>query len=399
MDLLLIADAFPPMRTSAAIHMHELAVELHRQGHRVSVLIPINGVHKGVSVKRTHEYQLIEVGALNSKCVGYIRRVFAEFINPFLIFSRVKNSDALPKKFNGVIWYSPSIFFGPLVKRFARKFECSSYLILRDIFPKWALDLGLMKKGINYFILRCVENYQYNVADVIGIQSPGNTTYFSALPISIQSKIEVLWTWISSDLIAPCSIDIAQSTLSGRKILVYAGNMGVAQNLHSILDLAILFKNRSDVGFLFVGRGDDFDCLKTQACSAGLKNILFYPEIDPSQISTLYAQCSGGIVSLDTRHKTHNIPGKFLSYMKFGLPVLAKVNPGNDLIELISQNRVGVTIINDTVSELRDAAEKLLNMLDADEHISNRCKALAHHQFSAERAAEKIVAALRSKKV
>ena len=398
MDLLLIADAFPPMRTSAAIHMHELAVELHQQGHQVSVLIPVNGIQKGVSVKRTHEYQLIEVGTLKTKGTGYIRRVLAEFINPFLIFSRVKSTNTLPMHLNGVIWYSPSIFFGPLVKRLVKKFQCPSYLILRDIFPRWALDLGLMKKGINYFILRCVEYYQYTVADIIGIQSPGNAPFFSTLPISIQSKVEVLWTWISSGSVSPCSIDISQGILSGRKILVYAGNMGVAQNLQSILDLAIFFKNRSDVGFLFVGRGDNLEHLKPQAFSADLKNVLFYPEIDPSQIPTLYSQCSAGIVSLDSRHKTQNIPGKFLSYMKFGLPVLAKVNPGNDLIELISQNRVGVTVTNDEVLELREAVEKLLNMLDVDEHIHNRCKDLAQYQFSTERAAKQIVAALSSKK-
>ena len=110
MDLLLIADTFPPMRTSAAIHIHELAVELHKQGHQVSVLIPVNGIQKGVSVKRTHEYQLIEVGTLKTKGTGYIRRVLAEFINPFLIFSRVKSTNTLPMHLNGVIWYSPSIF-------------------------------------------------------------------------------------------------------------------------------------------------------------------------------------------------------------------------------------------------------------------------------------------------
>ena len=70
----------------------------------------------------------------------------------------------------------------------------------------------------------------------------------------------------------------------------------------------------------------------------------------------------------------------------------------SDLIELISQNRVGVTVTNDEALELRDAAEKILNMLDVDQHIHNRCKDLAQYQFSTERAAKQIVAALSSKK-
>jgi hypothetical protein len=46
-------------------------------------------------------------------------------------------------------------------------------------------------------------------------------------------------------------------------------------------------------------------------------------------------------LALDPRHTTHNIPGKFLSYMQAGLPVLASINPGNDLAELIQREDVG----------------------------------------------------------
>ncbi|WP_211160137.1 hypothetical protein [Aromatoleum aromaticum] len=55
----------------------------------------------------------------------------------------------------------------------------------------------------------------------------------------------------------------------------------------------------------------------------------------------MYAQCHVGVVALDRRHKTHNIPGKFLTYMQSGLPVLANINPGNDLVDLIDSEQVG----------------------------------------------------------
>ncbi|MDD2878988.1 MAG: hypothetical protein PHQ58_00995 [Rhodoferax sp.] len=47
------------------------------------------------------------------------------------------------------------------------------------------------------------------------------------------------------------------------------------------------------------------------------------------------------MAALDPRHKTHNIPGKFLSYMQSGLPVLATINAGNDLADVIQTERVG----------------------------------------------------------
>jgi glycosyltransferase involved in cell wall biosynthesis len=392
--LLLIADAFPPMRISAAVHMHELAVELHRQGHQVTVLIPVEGINKNVHAEDFPLYRLIRVGGLKTKDVSHVKRVLAEFINPFIIFWRIKGINALPTTLNGVIWYSPSIFFGPLIRKLVKKYRCPSYLILRDLFPRWALDLGLINRGMSYFILRCIEEYQYKVADIIGIQSPGNRIFFKQFSSRIQSKIEVLWPWVSSVPLVPCSIDVSKTILADRKIFLYAGNMGMAQNLQSILDLATYFKDRSDLGFLFVGRGDDSERLKNVALRNGLSNVLFYPEIHPIEIPALSLQCVAGIVSLDIRHKTHNIPGKFLSYMKFCLPVLAKLNPGNDLVDLISQNSVGVTVTTNNELDLIGATKNLLNMLATDKEIFKRCQDFAQEKFSTEKAAKQIVGAL-----
>ena len=99
-----------------------------------------------------------------------------------------------------------------------------------------------------------------------------------------------------------------------------------------------------DVGFVFVGRGTDLVRLKTQSEHRELTNILFFDEIEPDEIPGLYAQCDIGLLSLDKKHKTHNIPGKFLSYMRAGLPVLASVNKDNDIIRLKSKLNTILTI-------------------------------------------------------
>lgn len=51
------------------------------------------------------------------------------------------------EQWDGVVWYSPSIFHGPLVRYIKNKSKCKSYLIIRDIFPQWAADIGLLRKG------------------------------------------------------------------------------------------------------------------------------------------------------------------------------------------------------------------------------------------------------------
>ena len=137
--------------------------------------------------------------------------------------------------------------------------------------------------------------------------------------------------------------------MAGKKIAVYAGNVGIAQGKDALLSLVLALNSANqDMGFLFVGRGSEMDDLKRKAQSEGVINILFFDEIPPQEIYSLYQQCDVGLMALDPRHKTHNIPGKFLSYMQAGIPVLGIVNPGNDLLTIIPKYKLGfLTVFND----------------------------------------------------
>jgi hypothetical protein len=121
---------------------------------------------------------------------------------------------------------------------------------------------------------------------------------------------------------------------------------------------------------------------------------MFFDEIEPTEIPGLYAQCHIGIVALDARHKTHNIPGKFLSYMQSGLPVLACVNHGNDLVELIYGERVGHACTEYSVESLQKLAESIVDDMINDVEISERCRRVSRKYFSANTAVNQIMKAL-----
>jgi glycosyltransferase involved in cell wall biosynthesis len=172
--------------------------------------------------------------------------------------------------------------------------------------------------------------------------------------------------------------------------------MGIAQGMDILLDLAQKLRNRSDVGFLFVGRGSDAARLKASAKALQLNNVLFYDEIHPDEIPDLYSQCSVGIVALDPRHKSHNIPGKFLTYMQSGLPVLANVNAGNDLAKLIRDEGVGRVCETHKMHDLLVITEELLVQLESDSEIPTRCRSLFAREFSVDRTVNQIIAALQA---
>jgi hypothetical protein len=329
--------------------------------------------------------QIISVKALPTKDLNYARRTLNEFMNSWIIWHKLKQSTQFSKlTIDGIIWYSPSIFWGPLVKRLKHYFQCRSYLILRDMFPDWALHLGIIKKGLPYLFLKAVEQYQYQQADTIGIQSPNNLLYFQHHHPNVKAKLEVLWNWARPlDTIAKvkCSIDVSKTPIAGRVIFVYAGNIGVAQGMQTFLNLIEDLKDNPYIGFLIVGRGSEAEMIKQVVHDQGLHNAFVFDEIAPFEIPGLFEQCHVGLMFLDKRHQTHNIPGKFVTYLQSGLPVLAIVNPGNDLLGLIPKHKIGVADEGDDLVVLRQKVLLLAKQVREDAQITDRCKALANSLF------------------
>jgi glycosyltransferase involved in cell wall biosynthesis len=177
-------------------------------------------------------------------------------------------------------------------------------------------------------------------------------------------------------------------------VFVYLGNVGIAQSLDIIIELATNLRDRDDIGFLFVGRGTEFARLSEMARSRALPNVLFHGEIEPWEVPGLLEQCHVGLLSLDPRHKTHNVPGKFLSYLHAGLPVIARVNPGIDLAGLIEKERIGVAYVGDSVAELQRIVLQFADDGSLREEAASRCKEIGSRLFLPEAAARQIVASV-----
>lgn len=394
MRLALIADVFIPLRSSGAVQLRDLSRELAAQGHDVTVLVASPELGEPFRIEQWSGVRVVRLRTPKTKDVSYARRTLGECLMPYAMLRNLKRAGLRNERWDGVIWYSPSIFLGPVVNALKRASKCPSYLIVRDIFPEWAVDMGLMGRGLPYRLFKAVANYQYSVADVIGVQAVGNLDYFSHVPSANPARVEVLHNWLADAADIGCSIRIADTPLAGRKIFVYAGNMGIAQGMDIMLDLVERLAHRADVGFVFVGRGSDAKRLRTESVERALTNVLFFDEIDPDEIPGLYAQCHVGLVALDPRHKSHNIPGKFLSYMQASLPVLASINAGNDLVQIIQDKRVGLVCTDSAAPTLAALAEELIERVSTDAHMAGRCKGLAKDMFSSEVVASNITKAL-----
>jgi glycosyltransferase involved in cell wall biosynthesis len=393
MKLALVADTFPPLRTSGAVQLFDLAKEISLHGHDLTVFIPLSKIKIRYEVRELDGFRVVYIRSPNFKNKNNTMRGLAELLLPFNIYFALQGTRFLSVKWDGIIWYSPTIFLSPFIHLIKSKSRCNTYLILRDLFPDWLVDMGLLKKGIIYKFLKLVEMYQYSIADTIGIQTQGNFTYFKNFnKLVLEKKIQVLHNWLGpmgSDL---SSIRLSNTCLRGKKIFIYAGNMGIAQGAIIFVELAKIMLKRNDVGFLFIGRGSELINLKKFASNELLTNVLFFDEVPTQELVSLYKECSVGLLSLDERHLSHNIPGKFLSYITVGLPVLAVVNKNNDMINLIDHNCVGRVTADRSLVKLEILANNLLDEIEQKkEELSYRCIKLAKENFSPKKAADQIL--------
>jgi len=391
-NIAIVVDTFYPAKTSAAIQILDLSTALESLGVKVTVFVPNSDLKKDLDFSEIKGIKVISIRTPQIKNINLLKRAINEILLPFVMIRRLKFSSFKKNTFEGIIWYSPSIFISIFANHLSKNSKCKSYLILRDIFPKWSVDMGLISKWSPVYVLfRFFENLQYKFADNIGIQSEGDFDYFESYKKKIKKKVHVLDNWRAKPSSQNTNINISNTILRNRKIFIYSGNIGLAQNFPLFLESVKTLQDNKEIGFLIIGSGSEVTYLKNYIEENELDNILFIDEVPHEQLPELYTQCHYGLILLDLKLETHNIPGKFLSYLYAGLPVFASINKGNDLEKIIYENELGKYSADNNHNEV---ASKMLELAAISyDREENKLKSirLLEQRFSPESAAEKII--------
>ena len=237
MRIIIIADAFYPQNTSAAVQLRDLAEEFVSRKIDLLFITP-NYNSNEFRYQEINKINVLRVPLKKSEQNNYFARTINELKMPFYFYYFLMKSEYKNFNPNLVIWYSPSIFNGILILLLKMHYKFHGYLILRDIFPEWALDLGLIRKSIPYYFLKFVANIQYFAANTIGVQTTSNIEFVRNWQKNKYRNIEVLENWqTKTQYPKKCKIQLSETHLNGKKIFCYLGNMGIAQSMDFLIDL------------------------------------------------------------------------------------------------------------------------------------------------------------------
>lgn len=398
MRIALLPDDYLPGSTLVHANMfHELAHEFIKQGHDVVVITPgLPNQHKKLIIESIDGVVVWRFRAGLRRGVGKLKRALNESLLSFCAWSAIK-SEVKKAPFDLCVNYSPTIFFGKLAAKLRKKYNTYIYLVLRDMFPQWVVDEGMIKSGSfieKYF--RYFEHFNYKASHKIGLMSKANVEYFSFTNPQY-SNLEVLHNW--SCLLPPnfdtYSVNIREKyKLIGKVIFFYGGNIGHAQDMSNLIRLASRLSFRTEAHFLFVGQGDEFELINSLKSELYLDNVTILPSVNQSLYKEFLNQVDVGLFSLAGSHKAHNFPGKILGYMIQELPILGSVNSGNDLIDYINDSESGFSFINGDDDALFNAAIELLDNAKLRQRMGENSFKLLKQNFSVEQASRKILLAL-----
>ncbi len=391
MKIAIFSEYFEHDNNSAGRHMSDLTLEICNHADNVDVYSLFNHSEKeGINWPKNVNIYSLEMNPL-SKSKSFKRRFFSELSISFKALLKILKMGKL-RYYDAVIWYSPTIFWAPIIYIIHKKKNIKKYLILRDIFPQWAVDLEILKENsFKHKILKSFEHFQYSVADTIAIQTEANIRYFDKNE-SFKDKVTILRTWYDSqDKFIPIPKNIINEIPIEKNLILYAGNLGIAQDAEFLLKIVKNMKNFEKIHFLFIGlKKDQNERISKFTDEHLLTNVTVFPSMDKDKLNSICAISKIGIFCLDQRHTTSNVPGKFLQYISCGLPVFG-LCANDDLENLIKVKKLGKTYRGNDPFEAINCMNDLIDDIENNKIKSEHLKRYVSSELSTKSASKNIL--------
>lgn len=385
MRILLIHQAFASIEEPGGTRHHEIARQLAAMGQKVTIItgqvsyltgqptVAGGWVHRevddqGVEILRAYSYQRWHR--------SFLHRMFSFIsfmISSFVVGLFVKRVD--------VVWgTTPPLFQGLTTWILARLKGARFLFEVRDLWPKFAVAVGILRNPLLIWLSRALERFLYRRADRIVINSPG---FEEHLKEQGAKSVNLIPNGVDVKMFSNFAQSNLRSTdeeLSGKFVVLYAGAHGEANDLKVVLKAAASLRDMDQIQFVFVGDGKEKPALVGDAAELGLDNVLFYPPVPKAEMPQMLASASVCLAILKPieEFKT-TYPNKVFDYMAAGKPVVLAID--GVIRDVLEEAEAGVFVPPGDPTALANAVEKLWQDPSAVERMGTAGRAYVSDHF------------------
>lgn len=351
----------------------ELMKKFREESHNVFIVSPLERREgKPTSFEADNGVHYLNVKTLNVRKTNVIEKGLGQLTIEYL-FERAIKKYLSDVKFDLILYSTPPITFTNVVKYIKKgNPDAITYLLLKDIFPQNAIDLGMMTKsgikGLLYKYFRHKEIQLYKISDFIGCMSPANVNYLldhnsyinpnvvEVAPNSVELQPEE----------EPLSVGERKAVLekygipSDKPIFIYGGNLGRPQGIPFLIECMDACKNRTDCHFLIVGGGTEFGKLDAWYKENKPTSVTLLSSIPKNDYDQLAKACQVGLIFLDYRFTIPNYPSRLLPYLENKMPIIACTDPNCDTGTIAQDNNFGIWVPSNNVKAFRLAVDEIL---------------------------------------
>lgn len=357
-----------------SINEHNIYTDLLREfvkhGHAVYVISPVERRKKQkTKLLREEKATILKLRIGNTQKTNIIEKGISTInIEPEFIrgikryFSNVK--------FDLILYTTPPITLCKAIEFVKKRDNAQTYLMLKDIFPQNAVDIGMLSKtgwkGILYRYFRDKEKKLYELSDYIGCMSQANVDY--VLKFNPNIKPEKVG-------ICPNSVEVIDRSAEekertdirnkydiplDRKVFVYGGNLGKPQGIDFLIKCLRSQRDNGKVFFLIVGDGTEYEKIDNYIEEDQPENVRLMRRLPKEDYDTMVAACDVGMIFLDHRFTIPNFPSRLLSYMQAKIPILACTDVNTDIGCVIVNGGFGWWCESKDVDEFQQIIEKII---------------------------------------
>jgi glycosyltransferase involved in cell wall biosynthesis len=323
----------------------DLINEFYQNGDTITVVCPNE---RRFSSKTEFFFEkrktLLRVLTPNIQKVNFLEKFISTLLIEYLFFYGIVKYLS-HQKYDLIIYSTPPITIDNLIILLKKKFNAKTYLLLKDIFPQNAVDLGIINdRSLMYKYFRKREKKLYKISDKIGVMSNANKKYIiKNNPYLGTENIEINYNSIQI-FKTPYSTNKfkkLEQKLNKRVVYVFGGNLGKPQGIEFLLELINAFNDNDKIMFLIIGSGTEEYKIRQYIRRNNPNNMIIMEYLSKSDFDYILRYCDVGLVSLRPVFSIPNYPSRILSYMHNKLPILCMTDEVSDVGKDAEENNYG----------------------------------------------------------